>query len=201
MFVNTDHYYTPVDNDEDIFDGSRTRLLLGSLPDRAVVGLPTRISAFVVDFYVEEQSDSATASAAFTLPRSRRKHWQRSEKTPLMSAGGSTAEVYQSITCTQGIGDKSFEELRLECYRQSMVATGRPPQPVHRRIVIPPAFTPLHVQEQGFPSTGKLKDVIMSAEPLLACAFTFSASPSHEAHTSGVIDEISSDSPRVMVGY
>ncbi|KAJ7189026.1 hypothetical protein C8R46DRAFT_1341642 [Mycena filopes] len=54
----------------------------------------------------------------------------------------SEGEVFQSITATPGLESTSFEELRLETYLQSLVATGTArPQPAFcPAVVIPPAF-------------------------------------------------------------
>ncbi|KAK7057817.1 hypothetical protein R3P38DRAFT_2843163 [Favolaschia claudopus] len=51
-------------------------------------------------------------------------------------------ELFQSITATPGLESTSFEELRLETYLQSLVATGTArPQPAFAPpLVIPPAF-------------------------------------------------------------
>ncbi|KJA28820.1 hypothetical protein HYPSUDRAFT_61657 [Hypholoma sublateritium FD-334 SS-4] len=38
--------------------------------------------------------------------------------------------IMQSITATPALCHSSFEELRLECYLQSMIAKGAPPAPV-----------------------------------------------------------------------
>ncbi|KAF8161829.1 hypothetical protein K438DRAFT_1859507 [Mycena galopus ATCC 62051] len=53
-------------------------------------------------------------------------------------------ELFQSITAIPGLESASFEELRLETYRQSLVATGTArPQPAFApAVVIPPAFAP-----------------------------------------------------------
>ncbi|KAJ7099301.1 hypothetical protein B0H15DRAFT_819808 [Mycena belliarum] len=52
-------------------------------------------------------------------------------------------EVFQSITAIPGLECTSFEELRLETYMQSLVATGTArPQPAFApALVIPPAFS------------------------------------------------------------
>ncbi|KAJ6533980.1 hypothetical protein DFH09DRAFT_1405742 [Mycena vulgaris] len=53
-------------------------------------------------------------------------------------------EVFQSITAIPGLECTSFEELRLETYLQSLIATGTArPQPAFApALVIPPAFSP-----------------------------------------------------------
>ncbi|KAJ7716394.1 hypothetical protein DFH07DRAFT_1068390 [Mycena maculata] len=53
-------------------------------------------------------------------------------------------EMFQSITAIPGLESTSFEELRLETYLQSLVATGtaRPPDAAAPALVIPPAFQP-----------------------------------------------------------
>ncbi|KAI0919105.1 hypothetical protein AcW1_003433 [Taiwanofungus camphoratus] len=104
-------------------------------------------------------------------------------------ADQSYPDVFQSISCSPGIRGWSFEELRLECYRISLVATGQLPRPVAaedpRWAIIPPIYTPfvqhppeMTAERQG-PVSGEQYagsvDVIMSQEPTLACAFTFSA--------------------------
>ncbi|KAJ7033497.1 hypothetical protein C8F04DRAFT_1396098 [Mycena alexandri] len=52
-------------------------------------------------------------------------------------------EVFQSITAIPGLESMSFEELRLETYLQSLIATGTArPQPAFcAALVIPPAFS------------------------------------------------------------
>ncbi|KDQ56352.1 hypothetical protein JAAARDRAFT_48259 [Jaapia argillacea MUCL 33604] len=93
------------------------------------------------------------------------------------------SEVFQSITCTPGLREKSFEELRVECYFQTTIATGRHPLPVdpqHPRNAIPPAYIPFKsAYETGGTDerpkvVGGGPDVLMSLEPTLACEFTFS---------------------------
>ncbi|KAH0828994.1 hypothetical protein J3R83DRAFT_2443 [Lanmaoa asiatica] len=50
---------------------------------------------------------------------------------------------YESITAAEGLSAWSFEELRVECYAQSLVARGTKPPPVVRpALAIPPAFVP-----------------------------------------------------------
>ncbi|KAF7289172.1 hypothetical protein MIND_01378300 [Mycena indigotica] len=53
-------------------------------------------------------------------------------------------EIFQSITAIPGLETMSFEELRLETYLQSLIATGSArPQPAFTpAMVIPPAFSP-----------------------------------------------------------
>ncbi|KIJ66146.1 hypothetical protein HYDPIDRAFT_27332 [Hydnomerulius pinastri MD-312] len=64
---------------------------------------------------------------------------------PETSGVANTRQVdyYQSITATEGLSSWSFEELRVECYAQSLVATGNTPCPVSQlKHAIPPAFVP-----------------------------------------------------------
>lgn len=57
-------------------------------------------------------------------------------KTPL-------PEVYHTINCAPELRNKSLEELRVECYQQSQVATREPPKPVDNGMGgIPPSFYP-----------------------------------------------------------
>ncbi|KAJ7796509.1 hypothetical protein B0H14DRAFT_2914615, partial [Mycena olivaceomarginata] len=60
----------------------------------------------------------------------------------------SEGELFQSITVIPGLESTSFEELRLEIYRQSLIATGTArPQPAFAPpLVIPPAFAPQFVE-------------------------------------------------------
>ncbi|KAF7288440.1 hypothetical protein HMN09_01396700 [Mycena chlorophos] len=53
-------------------------------------------------------------------------------------------EMFHSITAIPGLQTTSFEELRLETYMQSLIATGSArPQPAYTpAVVIPPAFSP-----------------------------------------------------------
>ncbi|OJT06498.1 hypothetical protein TRAPUB_2657 [Trametes pubescens] len=63
------------------------------------------------------------------------------------------AEIFQSITATPGLDERSFEEMRAECYAISAITTGRPPQPVASvpegtatpRTLMLPAFAPFVV--------------------------------------------------------
>ncbi|KIK64694.1 hypothetical protein GYMLUDRAFT_39675 [Collybiopsis luxurians FD-317 M1] len=61
--------------------------------------------------------------------------------------------VFQSITATPHLSERSFEELRAECYGQSYIATGAPPPPSvppsvdmsgiwQQAHCIPPTFQP-----------------------------------------------------------
>ncbi|KAJ6631314.1 hypothetical protein B0H10DRAFT_1978168 [Mycena sp. CBHHK59/15] len=72
--------------------------------------------------------------------------------TPAPPAAASPREeLFQSITATPGLRGSSFEELRLETYRQSLIATGsaRPPD-ARFGAGIPPAFRPhTHVAPRG----------------------------------------------------
>ncbi|KAG8220489.1 hypothetical protein J3R82DRAFT_3185 [Butyriboletus roseoflavus] len=53
---------------------------------------------------------------------------------------------YESITAAEGLSAWSFEELRVECYAQSLVARGtKPPLAVQPALAIPPAFVPRSV--------------------------------------------------------
>ncbi|KAJ7770341.1 hypothetical protein B0H14DRAFT_2967093, partial [Mycena olivaceomarginata] len=60
----------------------------------------------------------------------------------------SEGELFQSITAIPGLQSTSFEEIRLEIYRQSLIATGTArPQPAFAPpLVIPPAFAPQFVE-------------------------------------------------------
>ncbi|KAG9312284.1 hypothetical protein JVU11DRAFT_7590 [Chiua virens] len=50
---------------------------------------------------------------------------------------------YESITAAEGLSFYSFDELRVECYAQSLIARGtRPPSVVQPSLAIPPAFVP-----------------------------------------------------------
>jgi len=52
-------------------------------------------------------------------------------------------EVYHTISCAPAVRDKSLEELRVECYTQSQIATREPPKPVGGGMRgIPPTFFP-----------------------------------------------------------
>lgn len=87
-------------------------------------------------------------------------------------------EVFQSITCMPAHRQRSFEELRLECYRVSILTTGHPPAPVpvgaEHRAVIPPSFVPfIDVPGEGTDDGDGEGDVIMSSQPNIASAFTF----------------------------
>ncbi|KAF8806635.1 hypothetical protein BYT27DRAFT_7038090, partial [Phlegmacium glaucopus] len=59
-----------------------------------------------------------------------------------------SGHILQSITAHPALSTRSFEELRLECYTQSVIAQGRPPASVNAEAtpaaVIPPLFIPYH---------------------------------------------------------
>lgn len=66
----------------------------------------------------------------------------------------SGCEIFQSITTAPTLQLQSFEELRLECYRQCQIATERPPVPVSAsNPCIPPKFVPIVVQSPGDDAT------------------------------------------------
>lgn len=94
-----------------------------------------------------------------------------------------TQEIHQCITSIPSLDDKAFEacrrfpleqtlsltpsykqELRLECYAQSLIATGSTPAPCNPQtpwMAIPPLFRPVN-----FPivSDGTSEDVVTSTE-------------------------------------
>ncbi|CAK5264466.1 unnamed protein product [Mycena citricolor] len=76
-------------------------------------------------------------------------------------------ELFQSITAITGLESTSFEELRLETYLQSLIATGSArPQPASApALVIPPAFS-----SQFFDWDGEAngKDVEMVVAPSMS---------------------------------
>jgi len=60
-------------------------------------------------------------------------------------------EVYHTINCAPELRDKSLEELRVECYGQSQVATREPPKPVSDGMrEIPPSFLPWRESKGNF---------------------------------------------------
>ncbi|PFH52211.1 hypothetical protein AMATHDRAFT_46564 [Amanita thiersii Skay4041] len=69
------------------------------------------------------------------------------QKKGLVSTPAAAVQVLQSITTIPALADRSFEEIRLECYNQSVVATGKPPRAVNALLnpstVIPPLFIPV----------------------------------------------------------
>ncbi|KDR75536.1 hypothetical protein GALMADRAFT_140176 [Galerina marginata CBS 339.88] len=78
------------------------------------------------------------------------------------SAGG---QLLQSITATPALNHSSFEELRLECYLQSVVAKGSPPLPVNVTEspweVIPPVFNAFKFEEDEEDADLFLNEVVM----------------------------------------
>ncbi|TCD62702.1 hypothetical protein EIP91_006527 [Steccherinum ochraceum] len=90
-------------------------------------------------------------------------------------------EVLQSITCSPELAQYSFEELRVECYAKSYIATSGPPPPAdpERGQFIPPAFTPfVSPTSPLLLSNDTLRDVAMSDQSSFVSAFTFNMSPS-----------------------
>ncbi|KAF9563515.1 hypothetical protein CPC08DRAFT_816599 [Agrocybe pediades] len=86
-----------------------------------------------------------------------------------LSSGGdiSSVEVFQSITAKPGLQHVSFEELRCECYLQSLIATKNTPQPVDPQWpnVFPPLFNAHKVvtlEEEEESADFWLSEVIMS---------------------------------------
>ncbi|KAK2463058.1 hypothetical protein APHAL10511_004713 [Amanita phalloides] len=53
---------------------------------------------------------------------------ERTGLAPAEAVSGTSFQLLQSITAIPALADRSFEEIRLECYSQSAIATGRPPQ-------------------------------------------------------------------------
>jgi len=93
-------------------------------------------------------------------------------------------EIFQSLSCMPCLRDKSLEELRLECYLQSRVATGQSPKPASTpALAIPPSFTPWC--QDGFDDglgpeamNNKRKlhpelDALASIQPTLTSTLTF----------------------------
>ncbi|KAI0685863.1 hypothetical protein C8T65DRAFT_747698 [Cerioporus squamosus] len=98
---------------------------------------------------------------------------------PATTATTSSQEVFHSITATPGLDDRSFEELRLECYNMSVAITGAVPSPVPESFsgmtqdgrcaeqvkVFPPLFAPFVSdpcsKEEG---KGEIPDYIMSSD-------------------------------------
>ncbi|KAJ6488200.1 hypothetical protein C8R47DRAFT_510267 [Mycena vitilis] len=120
-----DHYYTPRDNhDLDSFSA----LPFPRHLDQPLT-LPTNtagMNMLDVDAPVEFLTGATNANANMG---------SRTTKAP-------AGELFQSITAIPGLESTSFEELRLETYLQSLVATGTArPQPAFARSgVIPPGF-------------------------------------------------------------
>ncbi|KAJ7744650.1 hypothetical protein B0H16DRAFT_1559720 [Mycena metata] len=69
-------------------------------------------------------------------------------------------EIFQSITAIPGLESMSFEELRLETYLQSLIATGTArPQPAFcAALVIPPAFSAQFCEAQDGEEDGEGED-------------------------------------------
>ncbi|KAF8627652.1 hypothetical protein AX15_004345 [Amanita polypyramis BW_CC] len=69
---------------------------------------------------------------------------------------GTSVQFLQSITAIPALSDRSFEEIRLECYSQSVIATGSPPQAVNissnPSTIIPPFFMPVRDDNAEEPS-------------------------------------------------
>ncbi|KAF7350848.1 hypothetical protein MSAN_01646900 [Mycena sanguinolenta] len=66
-------------------------------------------------------------------------------------------ELFQSITAIPGLQGASFEELRLETYRQSLAATGtaRPQPALAPPLVIPPAWASTFVEAEDDEDEGE----------------------------------------------
>jgi hypothetical protein len=182
MFAQLQHYYTVVDIDDvdEPVDGiiNLRAPLRSPLAQRSIVPLPSRARGKAGSITLMSVEGVAISDKLHDFPARKRRsigghgnvHASPVDARPDLA----NKEVFQSITCTLGIQDKSFEELRLECYMQTLVATGLPPPPVQAGwLTIPPAFTPFvqHLAPEAQGVKVFTKDVVMSVEPRL---FSFS---------------------------
>ncbi|KAH9922589.1 hypothetical protein B0H21DRAFT_826966 [Amylocystis lapponica] len=92
-------------------------------------------------------SPSPQSSSGSSQENSRRKSGEKKKKQGRRSIGHHTEdrpEIFQSISCTGTLCEKSFEEMRVESYNMSHVATGHPPRPVDQYggVVMPPSYRP-----------------------------------------------------------
>ena len=126
--------------------------------------------------FLDEDDDDEVEQPVHPLPSHRPKrplpkNFSRNYHSPMKEEtvkGTETPrpEVYHTISCTPGLRDKSLEvrlfpaprpaililpqELRVECYRQSEVATREPPKPVSSGMGgIPPNFLPWRESERN----------------------------------------------------
>ncbi|KAI0359533.1 hypothetical protein OH77DRAFT_1517945 [Trametes cingulata] len=174
-----DFYVSDEEDADDIPSSSPERLPL-SLPARCSVALsslrfPAHLAREQHEVMILEDESDAVPRATFNVlpssddkqasrlwPSSPRKASQRRGKTPSPQRAHPVKphkvldrEVFQSICAMPGVQDRSFEELRAECYAISAITTGAPPKPFvaaqsegHRADagstakIIPPLFAP-----------------------------------------------------------
>ncbi|KAI0731540.1 hypothetical protein C8Q72DRAFT_883244 [Fomitopsis betulina] len=105
------------------------------------------------------------------------------------------AETFESITCTPQLMSTSFEELRVECYRASYLATGHMPMPVTSESeawdTIPPFYSPFVLEIPEASSFGSgLTDIMMcdQSDPDNQFAFGFQSTLAFSDRDSLVSD-------------
>ncbi|KZT04932.1 uncharacterized protein LAESUDRAFT_813812 [Laetiporus sulphureus 93-53] len=127
-----------------------------------------------LDIPILEAEPKAASRLLTSSPRPR---YRRSYSDALLSVPPRQTEVFQSITCTPGLRDTSFEELRLGCYRSSFDATGTLPKPVPeyspREAIIPPLYAPFTSENVADRRNDEpdIVDISMSLEPSLLKIF------------------------------
>ncbi|KAF8624495.1 hypothetical protein AX17_007123 [Amanita inopinata Kibby_2008] len=98
-----------------------------------------------------KRSDSVVQAPARCIAGSKRVSNYCEKNGLLPPSSCARTQVLQSITAIPALADQSFEEIRVECYKQCVVATGKPPQAVdassNPSAVIPPLFIP--VRDEG----------------------------------------------------
>ncbi|KAH7883389.1 hypothetical protein F5I97DRAFT_236539 [Phlebopus sp. FC_14] len=133
-----------------------SRIPLGT-PIRAIVPLPRRCGNNN-DHNSNSKLDESSGSLKMPVADASRPSVVDCQDYGVMGTGSGEADVcskmieldtFQSITATKAHSYVSFEELRLECYAQSMIARGAKPAPVPHGasswVIIPPIFTPCTV--------------------------------------------------------
>ncbi|KAJ7796534.1 hypothetical protein B0H14DRAFT_2914718 [Mycena olivaceomarginata] len=147
-----EHYYTPRDLSDGLLQpgADNGHPILTDLTKPRANGTDTPRH----DGYVSTLLRIQRAAVPAVLPRkiagARRVARAASAPQPMRSTstGSIDDELFQSITAIPWPESTSFEELRLEIYRQSLIATGTArPQPAFAPpLVIPPAFAPQFVE-------------------------------------------------------
>jgi len=138
-----------VEDDEGIFISKAAAVWQGPIPKRAIIPLPVRVRAKPIGTVQDHAVIATKANATFSQDTSSVSHDMQictDEVAQDQETNEGNVDVFQSISATPGLRAWSFEELRVECYSQSRLATGSAPRAVPPGapswMTIPPAYTP-----------------------------------------------------------
>jgi hypothetical protein len=156
-----------VEDDEGIFISKAAAVWQGPIPKRAMIPLPVRVRAKPIGTVQDHAAIATKANATFSQETSSMPHDMQictDEVAQDQQTNEGSVDVFQSISATPGLRAWSFEvrwafvssllnpltysvqELRVECYSQSRLATGSAPRAVPPGapswMIIPPSYTP-----------------------------------------------------------